>query len=257
MLDKIPQWTHLGLVLSCFRKLLMIDSISLMVVGLFTWSISFCVSFGRWSLKELVHFIQDEMVGWHRLNGREFEQTLGGSQGQGRLAWGYKELDVTERLKNKLLALSLNQPFPAFFGTRDQFHGRRQFFRGVGEVGWFREDSSTLYSWYTLFLFLHQFHLRSTGIRSQRLGIPDLDIRELYAVFGHLKNIIWWLELTTEGKLENSWSATGPAPCCFCWIQAWLVGPREYTVMKGDSRAPTQKDSKKLFFVCCPLWDGR
>ena len=134
MLDKIPQWTQLGLVLSCFRKLLMIDSISLMAVGLVTWSISFCVSFGRWSLKELVHFIQDEMAGWHRLSELEFEQTLGGSQGQGRLAWGYKELDVTERLKNnKPLALSLNQPFPTFFGTRDQFHGRRQFFHGVGE----------------------------------------------------------------------------------------------------------------------------
>ena len=200
----------------CFRKLLMIDSISLIVVSLFTWSISFCVSFGRWSLKELVHFIQDEMVGWHQLKGREFEQTLGGSQGQVRLAccspWGHEELDMTEPLKNKPLALSLNQPFPTFFGTRDQFHGR-QFFHGVGEEGWFRDDSSTLYSWYTLFLFLHQLHLRSTGIRSKRLGIPDLGIRELYALFGHLKNITWWLELTTEGKSENYWSVTGPAPC--------------------------------------------
>lgn len=41
-----------------------------------------------------------------------------------------------------------------------------------------------------------------------------------------------------------------PSSLCFCWIQAWLVGPREHTVIKGDSRAPTQKDSKKLFFVC-------
>ena len=96
MLDKIP---HLGLVLSCFRKLLMIDSISLIAEGLFTRSISFCVSFGRWSLKELVHFIQDEMVGWHRLNGCEFEQTLGDSEGQGSLvrchSWGHKESDTT------------------------------------------------------------------------------------------------------------------------------------------------------------------
>ena len=30
---------------------------------------------------------EDEMVGWHhRLNGNEFEQTLGGSDGQGGLA---------------------------------------------------------------------------------------------------------------------------------------------------------------------------
>ena len=45
---------------------------------------------------------EDEMVGWHhRLNGHEFEQTLGESEGQGSLAccspWGLKELDMTER----------------------------------------------------------------------------------------------------------------------------------------------------------------
>ena len=42
----------------------------------------------------------NEMVGWHhQLNGREFEQTPGDSEGQGSLAccdsWGHKELDVT------------------------------------------------------------------------------------------------------------------------------------------------------------------
>ena len=45
------------------------------------------------------------MVGLHhRLNGHEFEQTLGDSEGQGSLAccspWGNKELDTTERLNN-------------------------------------------------------------------------------------------------------------------------------------------------------------
>ena len=44
---------------------------------------------------------EDEMVGWHhRLNGHEFEQTLGVSDGQGGLtccdSWGHKELDTTE-----------------------------------------------------------------------------------------------------------------------------------------------------------------
>ena len=43
---------------------------------------------------------EDEMVGWHhQLNGLEFEQTLGDSEGQGSLAccspWGSKELDTT------------------------------------------------------------------------------------------------------------------------------------------------------------------
>ena len=46
---------------------------------------------------------EDEMVGWHhRLNGHEFEQTLGDSEGQGSLAccspWGHKELDMTEQM---------------------------------------------------------------------------------------------------------------------------------------------------------------
>ena len=44
---------------------------------------------------------EDEMVGWHhRLNGREFEQAVGDSEGQGSLVcaspWGHKELDTTE-----------------------------------------------------------------------------------------------------------------------------------------------------------------
>ena len=43
---------------------------------------------------------ENEMVGWHhRMNGCEFEQTPGDSEGQGRLMcfspWGHKELDIT------------------------------------------------------------------------------------------------------------------------------------------------------------------
>ena len=48
------------------------------------------------------------MVGWHhQLNGHEFEQTPGDSEGQGSLAclspWGCKELDMTEQLNNSLV----------------------------------------------------------------------------------------------------------------------------------------------------------
>ena len=44
--------------------------------------------------------IEDEMAGWHhRLNGHEFEQTLGDSEGQGSLSccspWGHKESNST------------------------------------------------------------------------------------------------------------------------------------------------------------------
>ena len=50
--------------------------------------------------------IEGEMVGWHhQLNGHEFEQTLGDSEGQGSLAycspWDCRELDTTEQLNSK------------------------------------------------------------------------------------------------------------------------------------------------------------
>ena len=47
---------------------------------------------------------EDEMVGWHhRLSGREFEQTLGDSEGRGAyhaaVRWVAKtQMDTTERL---------------------------------------------------------------------------------------------------------------------------------------------------------------
>ena len=48
---------------------------------------------------------ENEIVGYHQVNGHEFEQTLGDCEGQGSLAcctqWGHKELDTTERLNNK------------------------------------------------------------------------------------------------------------------------------------------------------------
>ena len=49
------------------------------------------------------------MVGWHhRLDGHEFEQTQGDSEGQGSLAccspWGHKESDVTLQLKKNKMA---------------------------------------------------------------------------------------------------------------------------------------------------------
>ena len=43
---------------------------------------------------------EDEKVGWHhQINGHEFEQAPGDSEGQGSLVccsqWGYKESDTT------------------------------------------------------------------------------------------------------------------------------------------------------------------
>ena len=51
---------------------------------------------------------EDEVVGWHHwLNGHEYEQTSGDSEGQESLAcfspWGHKASDMTEQLNNNLL----------------------------------------------------------------------------------------------------------------------------------------------------------
>ena len=55
---------------------------------------------GKYWRQEEKGTTEDEMVGWHhRLNGREFEQTLGDGEGQGSLEccspWGCKESDKT------------------------------------------------------------------------------------------------------------------------------------------------------------------
>ena len=50
------------------------------------------------------------MVGWHhRLNGHEFEQALGDSEGQGSLAWcgpqGGKDSDMTTTKEGRIISL--------------------------------------------------------------------------------------------------------------------------------------------------------
>ena len=61
-----------------------------------------------WSLGRICEGVEwKEMVGWHhRLNGHEFEQAPGDSEGQGSLACcsppGHKESDMTERLNSVL-----------------------------------------------------------------------------------------------------------------------------------------------------------
>ena len=74
-----------------------------------------------------------------------------------------------------------------FFGTRDRFC-RRQFFHGLEWEGWFQDDSRTLHLLCTLFLLLlHQFHLRSSRIRSYRLGAPAIQ----YVCLSHnLRNFL-------------------------------------------------------------------
>ena len=61
---------------------------------------------------------EDEIVGWHHwLNGHEFEQTPGDSEGQESLPccspWGCNEPDTTERLNNKPMGwIAIKHPRP-------------------------------------------------------------------------------------------------------------------------------------------------
>ena len=65
----------------------------------------------RWEEKGMT---ENEMVGWHhRLNGHEFELTLGVGDGQGGLAycslWGHKGSDITEQLNwTELIVMAWN-----------------------------------------------------------------------------------------------------------------------------------------------------
>ena len=68
-----------------------------------SWLIGKDSDAGRDWWQEEKEMTEDEMAGWHhRLDGREFEWTLGDGDGQGGLAccnsWGHKESDTTEWL---------------------------------------------------------------------------------------------------------------------------------------------------------------
>ena len=70
---------------------------------------------------------EHEMVGWrHRLNGQEFEQTLGDSEGEGSLEccspWGCKESDMTEWLNNstRYYRISDKMILPENLGNTEQ-----------------------------------------------------------------------------------------------------------------------------------------
>ena len=57
---------------------------------------------------------EDELVGWHhRLNGHEFEQTQGDSEGQESLtgcsSWGHKELGTTQQLNKDIMKSMTNK----------------------------------------------------------------------------------------------------------------------------------------------------
>ena len=87
-----------------------------------------------------------------------------------------------------------NLAVPNVFGTSNQFCGR-WFFHRPGRVQQLQGDSSALRLLCTLFLLLlHQAHLRSSGMRSHRVGTPALilsriDMGDVFSFFFHRCNL--------------------------------------------------------------------
>ena len=72
---------------------------------------------------------EHEMVGWHhRLDGHEFEQTLGDGEGLGNLAccspWGRKESDMTEQLRNNNILLRSTTVQSQFFFFQSNYESK-------------------------------------------------------------------------------------------------------------------------------------
>ena len=75
--------------------------------------------------------------------------------------------------------------------------------------GWFQDDSSALHLLWTSFvLLLYQLHLRSRGIRSQRLGTP--------ANRGHLWEVLPWPLIAPSGWPQLALSPPPPG-CLTFW----------------------------------------
>ena len=88
------------------------------------------------------------MIGWHHwLNGHEFEQTPGASEGQGSLAcystWGCKDSDTTEWLNNDSKVCQLYiYTYPLFF----RFFSHIAYYRVLGGVPCAVQFSSVQFS---------------------------------------------------------------------------------------------------------------
>ena len=73
--------------------------------------------------------------------------------------------------------------------------------------GWFGDDSNTLHLLCILFLLLlHQFHLRSSGIKSWKLGTPALG-EKMFLVSSRVLWLLTFLEIMAISL-----------PCLFPWV---------------------------------------
>ena len=88
--------------------------------GVKSWLTGKALDAGKDWGKEEKGVTKDEIIGWHHwLNGHEFEQTPGDSEGQGNLmccgSWGHKESHMTEQLKNSNILMDWNSKYKKVF----------------------------------------------------------------------------------------------------------------------------------------------
>ena len=120
---------------------------------------------------------------------------------------------------------------PKLFGTRNWFNGR-QFFHKLEWGAWFQDDSSLLHLLCSLFLLLlHQLHLRSSGIRSQRLETPTL--KQCLP-----SSWMWFLFSIKKKKTKQNMKVTQSCPTLF--------NPTDYTYIS----LILSLHSSKLSFLC-------
>ena len=97
---------------------------------------------------------ENEKAGWHlQLNGYEFEQTLGDSEGQGGLACcsprGRKVSDITEQLNNNKTALIVQGYFYKEGGRYESLranHAEAGVWANSISIGEQGNNSNTIYS---------------------------------------------------------------------------------------------------------------
>ena len=72
----------------------------------------------------------------------------------------------------------LKQRPPTFLASGTGFL-KHNFLKDLGVGLWFQNDSSSLHLLCSLFLLLlHELHLKSSGLRSRRLGAPEIGDNE-------------------------------------------------------------------------------
>ena len=105
----------------------------------------------------------------------------------------------------------LRQKSPAFLAPEIHFVGDNFSTNPGWRKGWLPDDSSALYLLCIVFLLLlHQLHLRSLGIRSQRLGTPGLQALKRPSVKSVDWNCVsvWYREAVSRLLLSSKTSWT-------------------------------------------------